>query len=171
VCIYNCKDKVKCEVYYKNYEAIMEEPIEEKYITKYGNPIFPVPNAIAEKARIAEKKERELAKLQLAATMEEKRRTKQKAKQDKENEKEEKRKIRAFNKEQKLKKKKRKRRTKEEILLANQIVVPTPVLVEPVVGTKKRGRPAKKVEEKVEINIKKPSMASKFEKMNFFGDD
>jgi hypothetical protein len=63
VCIYNCKIAHRCVAYEKMYEAIKEQPIEEKYITKYGVPKFVVPDGIARKEKQRIKREKEQIKL------------------------------------------------------------------------------------------------------------
>lgn len=61
-CIYRCKLATKCTEYYKKYEAILVEPIEQKYFDKYGTPSFPIPDAIKKKEKALEKKAKDDAK-------------------------------------------------------------------------------------------------------------
>jgi hypothetical protein len=51
ICVYTCKEKIKlaCPTYAAKYEEIKTMLIENKYLTKYGIPSFPVPKSLQSK--------------------------------------------------------------------------------------------------------------------------
>lgn len=115
-CIYRCKINTKCAEYTKLYEKICENPVEEKYIEKYGQPVYPEPLALLKKQKAAEKKLKDDAKKALLNEKKAAKRARDKAKKDKEALKLAKVKEREKKKaEKEAKKGKRTRRTKEQI--------------------------------------------------------
>ena len=152
VCIYSCKDKIHCPMYYKKFEEIKEYEIPEKYIEKYGNVELPLPSVIQNRIKNQNKKEKEAAKKKALEEKQQKKADKLKAKREKEEEKEQKRKIREFKREQKALKKKPKR-TMEEILKANEIMISETKSIPETDG------------------LKRKKLSERFSKLNSFFDE
>ena len=141
ICIYNCKLATRCEVYYKNYDRILEEPISDYYLDKYGQPDFPLPEAIAIKLKKEQQKEKQKAKIQNEKEKEAKRKEKDLIRKKKEKEKKLKQEAKALKKLQKQAKPKRK--SLDEIRLKYGIITASIDSVFSSEPTKKRGRPRK----------------------------
>jgi hypothetical protein len=115
-CIYGCPDKVECGVYERNYESFKGMEIPEIYISKYGEPQFPLPNSIILKEKLHTKKEKEAARKEKEELLLNKKVARERKKQLKLKSIEEKKKIKEMKRaEKEVPKVKRKRRTGAEI--------------------------------------------------------
>jgi hypothetical protein len=54
-CLYRCTEKEKCASYYKHYDMIIDMPIPEFYLAKYGTPEYPFPAALKRKQKLEAK--------------------------------------------------------------------------------------------------------------------
>lgn len=138
VCIYVCpkNDKINCETYTKRYNDIIEEPIPEYYLNKYGVPEFPLPSIIERKQKLLSKKEKEQEKSDKEFNKLQKRKEKEKKKAEKAKLKEEKKKIRELKKQTKMAVKR-----KQQISLTENKLIESPAIE--MVLPKKRGRKPK----------------------------
>lgn len=165
VCIYSCKEKIHCPIYYKNYDSIKEYEVPEQYTTKYGEASYPLPSVIQNRLKNQSKKEKEAAKKKLLEEKQQKRADKAKAKREREEEKLQKQKVREYKREQKALKK-RPKRTMEEILKANDIMISE---IKP--KSKRKTKESDAPKEATQTVMKRKSLSERFTKLNFFLED
>jgi hypothetical protein len=148
VCIYNCPEsvKVKCGIYSKNYEDLQIEFIDEFYISKYGEPKFPLPESILRKQKLLTKKEKAEDRKAKELEKENKRKIKEKKKKEKELIKNEKKKLREEKKLARMIKKEVSSRGRKAKLPEENKPAVKVISMEPV-EKRKRGRPRKIVQE------------------------
>jgi hypothetical protein len=82
-CLYRCPDKAKCKIYAQRYDFILDMPIQEKYLLKYGLPEYVVPDAIAKREKREAKEAKAAEKLAKKNAKEKKTADKERAAEEK----------------------------------------------------------------------------------------